>query len=92
MGGKTMPRPVQSTGYQVEILDGEAILFHPASMKVLHSNQSGVLIWQLCDGQRDVGEIVRILASAYPEAAGDIERDVREILAALAEQGAIEWR
>jgi hypothetical protein len=87
-----MSHPVQSAGYQVKILDGEAILFHPASLKVLHSNQSGALIWQLCDGRRDVGEIVRILANAYPEAAGDIDRDVREILTALAGQGAIEWR
>jgi hypothetical protein len=87
-----MPRPIRSAGYQAEILDGEAILFHPVSMKILRTNQSGALIWQLCNGQREVCQIVRILAAAYPEAVGDIERDVREILIALAEQGAIEWR
>jgi hypothetical protein len=84
-------RPYPVTGYQLEVLDDELIIFHPAGMKVLHSNQSGTLIWQLCDGQRTVDDIVALLRAAYPEADAEIETSVQETLQIFAEHGAIQW-
>jgi hypothetical protein len=85
-------RPAPAAGYQVETLDGEIVLFHPASSKILHSNPSGALIWQLCDGQRTVTEIVALIQEAYPDAGpGEIEADVQATLAAFAAHGTIAW-
>jgi len=84
-------RPRPAPGYQIELLDGEIILFHPASMKVMHSNRTGALIWQLCDGQRTVTEIIQLLSAVYPESAKEIQADVRETLLTFAKQGAITW-
>lgn len=84
-------RPCPVPGYQVEILDGEIILFHPTRLQILHSNQSGALIWQLCDGRRTVTEISQLLSASYPDSAGQISTDVDETLQTFAQHGAIMW-
>jgi hypothetical protein len=75
----------------METLDGEMVLFHPASLKILHSNNSGALIWGLSDGQRTVADIIQLLSEAYPDSASEIQADVHETLLTFAQQGAIEW-
>lgn len=87
-------RPRQVDGYQMadkETVDGELVLFHPATQKILYSNRTGALIWGLCDGQRTVADIVEILDEAYPEASAEIADDVQITLQTFAENGAIEW-
>ncbi|MFB0534593.1 MAG: PqqD family protein [Anaerolineae bacterium] len=87
-------RPRQVSGYQVadkESLNGEMVLFHPATQKILYSNRAGALIWGLCDGQRTVADIIQLLSEAYPDSASEIGADVRDALLTFVEQGAIEW-
>lgn len=84
-------RPLPTPGYAIEALDGELLLFHPSSETILHTNETGALVWRLCDGQRSVAEIVAVLTAVYPEAAADIAQDVPELLAQFAHQGAITW-
>ena len=83
--------PRQVEGCQIEILDGETVIFHPATQKILHCNESSTLIWGLCDGKHSVDEIVGILVSAYPGEAEAIRADVAETLDLFAEQGVLEW-
>lgn len=83
--------PRQAAGFQAETLDGEVILFHPVNNTLIHSNESGALVWKLCDGQRSVEEIMAMLSAAYPDNAPDIAVDVPLTLQTLAEHGAIEW-
>ncbi len=85
-------RPLPASGYHIETLDGELLLFDPASDQILQTNQSGALVWQLCDGQRTVADIRDILAAAYPDDAPSIIQDVPDILAAFAQHGAIHWQ
>lgn len=73
----------------METLDDEIILFHPASRTIFHSNSTGALIWQLCDGQRTVGDIINILSATYPDAAPQIPKDVQDTLLTFAQYGAI---
>ncbi len=84
-------RPAHVPGYRVEILDNEIILFSPSSRMILYSNQTGALIWQLCDGQRTTGDIIQTLSAAYPEAVPKIREDVHETLLTFAQHGAIVW-
>jgi hypothetical protein len=83
----TVPKPMP--GFQTESLDGEVVLLNPVSNVILHINQTGALIWQLCNGVRSVGEIIIILSEAYPEARKEIAVDVPEIIYQLADQGAL---
>ena len=84
-------RPCPAPDYQVELLDGEIILFHPAGMKVVYSNRTGALIWQLCDGRRTAVEIIQLLSTTHPESAREIQADVQETLATFVEHDAIFW-
>jgi len=84
-------RPLPTPGYAIEELDGELLLFHPSSETILHTNETGAMVWRLCDGKRSVMEIVETLTAVYPEAAADITQDVPDLLNQFAHQGAITW-
>lgn len=81
------PAPVD--GFQIETLDGEIVLLHPLRNIIIHSNQTGALIWQLCDGVRSVDDIVEILSAAYPEASAEIQLDVPAVIQTLLSRGAL---
>ena len=83
--------PYQLSNYQIEQLEGEVVLLHNSGLKVMHSNQTGAMIWQMCDGQKSVAEIIDLLAQAYPEASKTIPQDVKNTLQILAQHGAIGW-
>jgi hypothetical protein len=80
-------RPRLAPDYQAEIMEGELVIFHPDSTKVLHSNPSAAVIWKLCDGQRTVGEIIHLLCDAFPESAEQIKKDVPEAIQLFVENG-----
>jgi len=82
-----VPTPVD--GFQIENLDGEIVLLHPARNMIIYSNQTGALIWQLCDGRRSVDEIVEILSAAYPESKTEIAIDVPQMIETLLSRGAL---
>jgi len=83
----TIPKPIQ--GFQTQTLAGEVVLLNPASNVILHINQTGALVWQLCNGLRSVTDIVILLSEAYPESRGQIEADVPQIIHQFAAQGAL---
>lgn len=87
IGDGNRPRPAPDV--QIEILDGEAVVFHVATLQILHLNRSAALIWYLCDGRRTVAEICALLADAYPSAAEQIRDDVERTLRLLWEKGAL---
>ncbi len=82
--------PKQCEGFVIEQLDGEVVLLHPVRNILIHSNQTGALIWQLCDGTRTVEEISDILSAAYPEAGARIAQDVPDTIRKLRAQGALD--
>ena len=82
------PKPVE--GFKAEIFDGEIVLLHPARNIIIHSNQTGALIWKLCDGKRTADEITEILSAVYPEARDSIVSDVPETIQLLATRGALQ--
>jgi len=60
----------------LEDMDGEMLLYNPNSATTLHFNESSALVWQLCDGEKSVQDIIDLLCEAYPEQAEQIEGDV----------------
>lgn len=71
----------QHDDFFVEILDGEAFLYHLSNTRIFYCNQTAVLVWQLCDGQRNGEEIVEILHEAFPKEEKDtIATDIEEAL------------
>ncbi len=73
-------KPKREPDYRLEMIDGELLLYHLNETKILYCNQTASLIWQLCDGQKTVGEIASLLQEAYPEAAEAIAADLQATL------------
>lgn len=83
-------RPRPHAGFGLEELDGEVVIYHPATEAIFFCNASAALIFRLCDGERDVAAICALLADAYPDAAEHMPADVQATLAELLQHGAIE--
>lgn len=83
----TVPKPVP--GFQTQSIDSEIVLLHPERNTIIYINQTGALVWQLCNGVRTVDKIIELLSAAYPEARNQIAVDVPQIIYELAAQGAL---
>ncbi|MFT5112463.1 MAG: hypothetical protein ACI8P9_001787 [Parasphingorhabdus sp.] len=84
---ETIPKPAD--GYRIEEMDGELLLYHPQSTSTVYMNQTAALVWQLCDGNRDVDEIISILTQSFPEADASVNKDVITTLNMFTDQGAL---
>lgn len=69
--------------YLLERIDGEITVYHPTLTTSIYLNQTGALIWELCDGKKTIPDIVTILAGLYPESREQIDQDVRNVIRKL---------
>ena len=74
-------------GFLLERIDGEISVYHPILTTAIYLNETGGLIWELCDGERSVGDIIDLLGDHYPESRHLIETDVKKIVIQLVNQG-----
>ncbi len=66
--------------------DDGAFLFDPEGGRLKYLNTTGTEVYRLCDGTRNVREIIDIVAGVFAETPrNDIERDVTAFLATLLE-------
>lgn len=86
---RSLERPRQHPDVLQAILDDEILVYHPDGMTAFALNETASVIWQLCNGERPVAEIVEILQKAYPEAAATMPREVDEGILALLSHGVI---
>lgn len=84
---KLAAKPKQKPGYHLEMMDGEALLYHLDETRILYCNETASLIWHLCDGQYSVGEMIDILSEAYPDAAETMAAEVGETVQQLEDAG-----
>lgn len=64
----------------LEDMDGELLLYNPTNATTLHLNGPSGLVWQLCNGENSVAEMIEALQEAYPDQAGQIEGDVISVI------------
>ena len=77
-------------GYYLERLDGEITVYHPTLTTAVYLNETGALIWELCDGGRSISDIIEVLSQQYPESGVQIETDVKNLIAQLIEHNIAE--
>ena len=80
---------IKSTGFFMEEVDGEWLLFKPTSQKALGLNETASVIWQLCDGSRSAKDVSEELSTIYPDQADTISSDVAETVELLCKEGAL---
>ncbi|CAK8724634.1 Pyrroloquinoline quinone biosynthesis protein PqqD [Candidatus Electrothrix laxa] len=69
--------------YLLEQIDNEITVYHPTLTTSLYLNETGGLIWELCDGQKSTADIIDILGEIYQESRQQIAEDVINIIARL---------
>lgn len=74
------------SGYLLERIDNEITVYHPTLATSLYLNETGALIWELCDGVRPISEVIDILVDLYPENGAQIADDVRALIRRLLEK------
>jgi len=79
----------QTPGWAIEEIDGELLLFRALDSQMLHCNPTASMLFELCDGERSVGDIVATLSAAYPDQATAIPAQVRNTLQLLVTAGAL---
>ncbi|MEM7358856.1 MAG: PqqD family peptide modification chaperone [Pseudomonadota bacterium] len=74
----------------LEDMDGELLLYNPATAVTLHLNGPSAIIWKLLDGQRSVADIIDVVKEAYPEQSEQIDDDVSDVVKDLHERQVLE--
>ncbi len=71
--------------YLLERIDGEITVYHPTLTTAVYLNETGALIWELCDGKRTIADIIQVLREQYPESHTQIDTDVKTVINQLVE-------
>jgi uncharacterized protein YrzB (UPF0473 family) len=83
-------KPKRKVDYRLEQVDQEYVLYNPADTKIISFNETAILIWQLCDGNMTVSEMIKQLQGVYPQQADEIFTDIQETLDQFLNLGCIE--
>lgn len=67
----------------LEDMDGELLLYYPPTAVTLHLNGPSAVVWELCNGERSVADIVSLVEEAYPEQQAQIADDVQSVITDL---------
>jgi hypothetical protein len=81
--------PIRTENVISRQIDDEAVLVSPEQGEVKVINQTGVLIWESCDGHTSVGQLVEIVCSEYLVDQEVAQVDVLAFLEALHERGLV---
>ncbi|MGH9282327.1 MAG: PqqD family protein [Acidimicrobiales bacterium] len=77
----------QHPGLVEEELDGERVVWDPASGRVARLDRIGSLVWACLDGSTGLDELSGDLADAFAADPGTVRADVEQLVARLAELG-----
>ncbi len=83
-------KPRRAPGIASRKIGEETVLVSPKTGKVFVLNETGGLIWEMCDGERSVDQVAAHLAAEFgilPEQAGE---DVLGLIQELAKRGLVE--
>ena len=75
--------------FLLEHLDEEVLLFNPNSSRAMYLNQTSAVIWELIDGTRPVGEVIRLFSEAFPDNP-DIGAEIESVLEEMIKNEALE--
>jgi len=81
--------PVLNSEFILEKFDNEILLYSVAGTTAVYLNETGYLVWCLCNENRPIGKIIALLEEAYPEQRRYIRDDVIAVINSLAENEVI---
>ncbi len=82
-------RPRRRDGASAVELDDNVALYDDVGQLLILLNTSAAAVWELCDGETTVDDMVQTLAEAHGEDATVIAGDVRRTVRKLADLGLV---
>lgn len=67
-------------------IDGELVMMDMDSGRYVYLDQTGAVIWRELEQPRTVADLCQTLGERYEAPAGEIERDVLDLLRQMADQ------
>jgi hypothetical protein len=64
----------------LEDMDGELLLYNPINSTTLHLNGPSAIVWNLCNGEATVQQMVDAVQEAYPDQSEQIETDIVKVV------------
>ena len=86
---KNNTKPQRDPEFLLEQLGSDFQLRHRGEDTAIFINESVALLWELCDGQRTLGSIKKMLEEAYPDVAAQIDADVDKAISILVGHNAL---
>jgi len=83
-------KPRRAAGIASRKIGEETVLVSPKTGKVFVLNQTGSLIWGMCDGERSVDELATHLAAEFGVLREQAGTDVLELIEELAKRNLVE--
>lgn len=81
--------PARVDGYALKKIPCCFLLQDSEGKNVLKLNETSVLIWELCNGELSVGDMLELLMESFPEAEENLEKDVFRVLDEFQEEKVI---
>lgn len=72
--------PIQKSGYSVKKVGCCNMVISDDTGPMLKINQTSQIIWNLCNGELNIGSIISSLQDAFPENKDEIKKDVLRII------------
>ncbi len=83
--------PVKNPDTAHRVLAEEALVVNFKSSFFYNFNPVGTFIWERCEGQHTLEQIVAELADEYEVSPEEANKDCREFIDSLVEQGLLQW-
>jgi hypothetical protein len=80
----------QSEDCLLENMGGDILLYIPSTASALQLNDTSRIIWELCDGERSVKDIIEGVSEFYPDQASQIAEDVCKAIQMLSDRQVLE--
>lgn len=77
------PRPKRRADLNYRTIDGATLILNREAGRLHQLNPTASFIWDCCDGNSNLAEIVDRLAGAYEVDSNTARRDVEEVLSSL---------
>jgi hypothetical protein len=83
-------RPRRRTDLQLRVSGDETVLLDPSSDAVHVLNETALALWELCDGETSVEEMVEAAVGLFDAQQGRLEQDVLDALDAMTVRGLLD--
>ncbi len=82
-------RPLRRSDVTVQELDGEALVYDPATADTHRLNETAYFIWRGCDGRSTTESVAERLSETYDVERGAATRHACRIIEELIERGLV---